>query len=446
MIPRILRILVLAVIVPAGVWIGVAVLRQSASALLVQYGTGEAARRRAVDLAPDDPRAVAALGKFLLYRAEPPSPDESVSLLQRAAILSPRDYRFWLELGRGYENAGLREKAGLALNRAVELAPRYFETRWALANYKLRDGRVEQALDDFRKAIELSGGSSGRIDPRAADNAFAAVAGALGNNLDALRRVAPADPASQAALASFLARNGSLDQSLELWRAIGGDDPPSFRAATIEIMRRLQSTGRFAEAKEVWAGLAGMLGRRSRDAAENLIFNPGFESPPLSEQAPELLDAGFDWIIGRHPEVICRRAGRITRSGAWALHLQFPSTMRSDFEQAWQWTAVAPGRRYRLKYSVRTRNVPGVPNETPFVEISDAAGQGGFAIRSLAPRESAEWSEQMIEFTIPEGTTGLRIGIRAPRLKTIDRARITELWYDDFSLTALPDEPETSGR
>lgn len=446
MILRTLRILVFAAIVLLGIRIGSSILCQAEAALLVQYGVNEASRRRAVELAPDNPTAVAALGKFLLYRAEPPSPQESIKSLASAAALSPRDYRFWLELGRAYENTGRTESAERSLRRAVDLAPRYFEPRWALANFQLRAGRTDQALPDFRLAIELSGGSTGRIDQRVAQNAFAAVSGALGSNLEALNRIAPDDSVSQAALAGFLARNDALDQALTLWRATPGDDPPSYRALTIQLLRELQNRGRFTDARQVWTGLETFLrltGHAVReDRRGNLMYNSGFETAPVDKSAPELLDppTGFDWILLRHPEAICRRETPIRNSGAYALHLQFPATMRSDFNGAWQWAALAPGRRYRLTYFVKTRYVPRAPIEIPYVEISDATKPDLFLLRSLAPHGTNDWSEQSIIFSVPDGTTGLRIRICAPQLKTIDRTRITELWYDDFSLELLPDE------
>ncbi len=444
MIQRPLRILLLAAIIVSGLRIGVSIIRQAEAALLVQFGADEADRRRAAELAPGNPRAVVALGKYLLYRAVPPSPEESILELQHAARLSPRDYRFWLELGRGYENTGRTESADLALRRAVELAPRYFEPQWALANFQLRAGRIEPALAGFRRAIELSGGSSGRIDQRVANNGFAAVSGALGNNFEALGRVAPEDPVSQAALAGFLARNEALDQALEMWRRNSGEDPPSYRALTLQLLRELENRGRFEEARQVWSGLAALLNDKSihDDQSGNLMYNAGFETVPLDHEAPELLDppAGFDWILRRHPEAVWRRQGAVTLRGSYSLHLQFPASMQSDFSGAWQKAAVTGGQRYRLTFFVKTRYVSMVPSEIPYVEISDAVRPELFRLRALVPQGSSDWSEQSLVFSVPPETTGLRIDIRAPRLKTIDRTRITELWFDDFSLVPLPDE------
>ncbi|QQS48760.1 MAG: hypothetical protein IPM66_09100 [Acidobacteriota bacterium] len=444
MIQRPLRILLLAAIVVSGLRIGVSIIRQAEAALLVQFGADEADRRRAAELAPGNPRAVAALGKYLLYRAVPPSPEESILELRRAAGLSPRDYRFWLELGRGYENTGRTEGAELALRRAVELAPRYFEPQWALANFQLRAGRIEPALAAFRRAIELSGGSTGRIDQRVANNAFAAVSGALGINLEALGRVAPEDPVSKAALAVFLARNDALDQALDMWRRNSGQDPPSYRALTLQLLRELESRGRFEEAGQVWSGLAALLNDRAiHDARSgNLMYNAGFETVPLDREAPELLDppAGFDWILSRHPEVVWRRQYAVRHRGSYSLHLQFPASMQSDFDGAWQKAAVTGGRRYRLTFFVKNRYVPLAPSEIPYVEIRDVVRPDLFRLRAPVPPGTNDWREQSLVFTVPPETTGLRIGIRAPRLKTIDRTKITELWFDDFSLVPLPDE------
>jgi cytochrome c-type biogenesis protein CcmH/NrfG len=129
--------LLIAVIVLAE-WLGVFIVKNFLAAALIAYGRDEASRDLAAGYAPSNPLVVAAWGEFLLYRADPPQAEAGIAELRRAAALSPRDYRFWLELGRGDETIGEDARAEQALRRAVELAPRYFETRWALANFLLR--------------------------------------------------------------------------------------------------------------------------------------------------------------------------------------------------------------------------------------------------------------------------------------------------------------------
>ena len=71
---------------------------------------------------------------------------------QLAVTLSPYDYRYWMELGRGLDATGDTDGAEKALRRAVELAPAYSHPRWYLGNMLLREGRLNDAFEQFRPA------------------------------------------------------------------------------------------------------------------------------------------------------------------------------------------------------------------------------------------------------------------------------------------------------
>lgn len=433
-IPLFIAVLALAV------WAGNFITKNFLAASLLAYGQPADGSAAAVRYAPANPEVLAARARFLLYRADEPRAGEAIALLQQATAASPRDYRYWLELGKAYDSNGQSPRAESSLQRAIELAPRYFEPRWAMANSRLRAGKSEAALEDFREAIALSGSLYGSASPRPDRNAtlsaYSAIAGALGMNLDALRRVTPADSAARGYLAEFLATHDALDQALDIWRSLPGDDPLSYRNLAAQLTRELQSKNRFAEARDVWRKFSRIEGAPV-DEANNLIANPGFESRPLREQYVGVVDLGegFDWVIGRHPEVRISRGGDSVHSGANALHLVFAASMNSAFQEVSHLIAVEPSRQYRLGYFVKTKNISSAPNETPFVEVSDAAHPSAFVLRSVVPDGTTDWSEQSISFTTTDDTHGVRLMVHAPQLKTIDRPRIAELWLDDFKLS-----------
>ncbi|MEP7338150.1 MAG: hypothetical protein ABI977_10435 [Acidobacteriota bacterium] len=411
---------------------------------LIAYGRQDESSDVAVGYAPANAEVLAARARHLLYRADPPRTEEAIADLQKATTVSPHDYRYWLELGKAYDSASQSQQAETSMLRAVELAPRYFEPRWALANLRLRAGKSEQALDDLRQAVALSGTlyarAQQRTDRNVTLNALNAVTGAFGMNLDALRRATPPDNIAQAYLAEFFATHDAMEQALELWRRLpptGADaDPASYRDLVFQLLRELQGKYRFDEAREVWAKFAAAEGATDVDA-NNLMTNAGFERAPLSERYAALLDpqAGFDWIIRRHPEVSLSRGNDSVHSGANALHLVFAASMGSEFQPASQLVAVEPSRQYRLSYFVKTQNISSLPNETPFVEITDAMNPALFSLRSVVPSGTAEWNEQTVSFTTPDSTRGLRLTVRAPQLKVVNRTRIAELWLDDFTLS-----------
>ena len=71
---------------------------------------------------------------------------------ERAAALSPSDYRYWLPLARAREHSGDVEGAEKALRRALALAPNYAQVHWALGNVLLSFRQVDpQRLEKIKE-------------------------------------------------------------------------------------------------------------------------------------------------------------------------------------------------------------------------------------------------------------------------------------------------------
>jgi len=432
------RLPLLIAVLALSAWAGNFIIKNFLAASLIASGQPGEASDVAVAYAPANPQVLAARARYLLYAADPPRVEEAIADLTRAVEASPRDYRYPLELGKAFSSSGDLEQAEAHEYNATLLAPRYFEPRWALANLRLRAGKQEQALTDFREAIALSGSLYGTASPHPDRNvmlnAFNTVTGAFGMNLEALRGITPQDPAAQACLAEFFAAHEAMDQALEIWRSLPPDEPASYRQLAAQLTRELQSRNRFPEAHEVWRKFSEREGVPADDA-NNLIANPGFEQTPLREKYVDVIDLGegFDWVIRRHAEVRAARSTEAAHSGSYGIYLNFAASMNSEFQQISQLAAVEPSRQYRLRYFVKTKNISPLANEAPFIEITDAANPAAFSLRSVMPSGTADWKEQAITFTTGENTSGLRLTIRSPQLK-VDRTRIAELWLDDFSL------------
>lgn len=436
------RLPLLIAVLALAVWAGNFITKNFIASALIAYGQNGESHDLAVGYAPANAEVLASRARFSLNQADPPRIADAISDLRQAVQLSPNDYRYWLELGKAYNANGETQESEAALQRAVWLAPRYFEPRWALANLKLRAGKSDAALDDFREAVALSGSLYGNATPPpdrlVTLNAYNAIAGALGMNLAALRQITPADSAAQAYLAEFLSTRDAMEQALEIWRKLPAEPSGSYRNLVAQLTRELQAKNRFKEAREVWLKLAEIEGFPASSSA-NLIPNPGFEQLPLREKLVELVDLGdgFDWAIRRHPEVRSVRTGTNAHSGSYALQLSFLASMNTEFAEVSQFIAVEPSRQYKLSYFVKTKNISSLPTEAPFIEITDAANPGQFNLRSVVPSGTVDWSEQAIMFSTTENTHGLRLLIRAPQLKTIDNLRLADLWLDDFKLESL---------
>lgn len=439
------RLPLLIIVLALAGWAGNFIIKNFLAASLVVYGQRDGNQSEslnaAVGYAPANAEVLSARARYWLNQADPPRVAEAVADLRAAVQASPNDYRYWLELGKAYDANDQASDAEAAMLRATELAPRYFEARWALANLRLRAGKSEVSLEDFRQAVILSGSLYGNAEPppdrSATLNAYNAIAGALGMNLGALRRITPPDSAAQAYLAEFLSSHDAMDQALEIWRRLPVEDSITYRTLVAQLTRELQAKNRFSEANAVWQKFSLAERFSAANSENNLITNGGFELAPLREKyAAEVdLGEGFDWVIRRHPEVRAVRSDLAARSGSFALHLSFNASMSAGFGEISQLIAVEPSQQYRLSYFVKTKNVPASPTETPFIGITDATNPALFNLNSVVPNGTNDWREQTITFSVPETTRGLRLTIHAPQLKTIDGLRIAELWLDDFKLS-----------
>src|SRR4030095_3447558 len=86
----------------------------------------------------------------------PESLEKSIGMFEEVVRLSPNDFRYWIELGRAYEQDEQPEKAEKALARAVELAPTYTFPHWQFGNFYLRQNRSDEAFAELLKTTDGS--------------------------------------------------------------------------------------------------------------------------------------------------------------------------------------------------------------------------------------------------------------------------------------------------
>ena len=82
--------------------------------------------------------------------------ENAVADLEEAVRYAPEDDRYWIELGRAYEQIENYEKAEKAFLRAAEVAPNYSNVHWQVGNYYLRRGNEPKAFPALRKSAEMA--------------------------------------------------------------------------------------------------------------------------------------------------------------------------------------------------------------------------------------------------------------------------------------------------
>src|SRR5437870_5433238 len=127
---------------------------------------------------------------------------------QLAVTLSPYDYRYWMELGRGLDATGDTEGAEKALRRAVELAPAYSHPRWYFGNVLLREGKLNEAFEQLRVA--------GENDEAMRQQVFSVAWGAFDKDVDTIVRMACPSAAGRMQFANYLVGLDAFDDAMRV--------------------------------------------------------------------------------------------------------------------------------------------------------------------------------------------------------------------------------------
>jgi|DewCreStandDraft_3_1066083.scaffolds.fasta_scaffold00258_12 tetratricopeptide (TPR) repeat protein len=403
-----------------------------------------------IPLLPSSRRAD--LGVRYLYDPAIFDPPRALEHLRRAVRESPFDYRNWMHLGQGYEAVGDRARAEAAYRQAIACAPEYFLPRWLYANFLLKHGERERALEAFARAA--------RLHPEAVAN----IAALLQNEerIVQLARLVP-EADVRARLCAFLLSRGSLSEAVSLWRDLEWSEKAKFGLARLMIARGI-GTERYALARALWCTLGQRLFERAA-CSDDLVWNGGFELAPLREMVPALslstlgmseefavLDRDFDWRIEDEAGVLTRIAREESYEGERALRIEFTRPENVRFSGVTQLVLLRPAATYEVRFAYKAE-VRGDPRVV--VEIVGARRgvpeENGVLFRWSLPREADRtgWTLVREVFRAPPETSLVLLRIRRVPADALADFVKGRLWFDAFSIRpigegARPAERETS--
>ena len=369
------------------------------------------------NLAPGDPQGVWLAASVEKENFSPESVDRSMKMFEDLVRLSPNDFRYWIELGRAYEQAEVPDKAELAFRRAVELAPSYTFPHWQFGNFYLRQNRSEEAFAELRKTTERSHVYREQVFSLAWDY--------FDKDPAQVEALAADTPDVRATLALFYAARGSADNALRVWNTLTEDQ----KAVNIDTAKRI-ARGLFEKQRFRESLAFSVQTKVDPDAQIGAITNGGFEKPLGSAG-----DNIFGWQIYRSDAKLdILPDSNVRVEGAKSLRLAFRGYIKPELHNAVQFIAVEPGARYRLSFMVRTDNLrSGGP---PLVQIITGKDNVGIGSSEPFAPGSADWKQVTIDFTAPSDFDGVHI--RTGRAGCGEECPISgTIWYDDFRLTKL---------
>lgn len=371
----------------------------------------------AYNLSPRDPmtnwlKANVEKGKFSIEGL-----DKAVESLEETVRNAPFDYRYWVELGRGYEQVEKFEQAEKAFQQAVKLAPNYGFPRWQLGNFYLRRGRETEALAEFRQAAEAS------LFYR--EQVFGIVWDYFEKDTQKLEELAGEKPEVRVGLAKFYAAKGLASESLRVWDTLSPETKQKHLDIAKIITQALYEKGFYKSAVSFVHQLA-----IEPQAQFETVQNGGFESP-IPEDAQKVY---FNWKIVKLEKVDVKTDPLRKKEGNRSLRVSFNGYAGVEIKNIWQVVAVEAGRKYQLSFSLKTENLKSAG--TPLFEIVNANDNKIVATGMAFPTETNDWINMKIEFTVPTNAEGILI--RLDRAYCGDRCPIFgTFWIDDFKLHRL---------
>jgi tetratricopeptide (TPR) repeat protein len=368
----------------------------------------------AVDLAPNDPQSFYAQAVLLEKSFLPEDLPKSLAAFEKAAALSPNDYRLWFALGRARERGGDAEGAEMAMRKALALAPHYAQVQWTLGNVLLRRGKTDEAFVEIRKAVE-------------SDAAFANPAVAIAWQIfdgDAARisRAVGESAQAKSVLSSFLAREKRFDEAFNTWNALSEKDKKeTYRQSGDEFLKQLVQAKKFRDALDVQTQLAAP---EVEKPAPEKISNAGFETA-VNTTNPSV----FEWQIAEGTQPAVGVDDKLKTGGNYSLVIAFNSPNGQDFRSIQQTVLVSPNKTYKFEVAFRSDLKSSATLKWEIVDAAD----GKILAATPVVTGSSDWSKLTATFTAP-----------ATEAVTIRLARTTctaaicpisgKVWFDDFRL------------
>lgn len=367
----------------------------------------------AVNLAPSDPAArwLAATKEKENFSSE--SIDKAALMFGDVVRRSPNDYRWWIELGRAYEQAEKPEIAEAALRRAVKLAPAYAFPRWQFGNFYLRQNRTAEAFAELKKATE------GSLPFR--EQVFTLAWDYFDKDPAKLEQLVADTPDVKASLAYFYAVRNSPADALRVWNTLSTEDKAANPVTARTIAQGFFDKGYFRESLE-FARQSGL----DPQARIEAITNGGFETSVGSDGSL------FAWKLSRNEgKLDIATDSAVKHGGGRSIRFSFRGYAKPELSNLSQFVAVRSSQKYKITFWVRTENLRS--GGGPLLEVVSANDGTLLASSRAFEGTSNDWQQMTLDITTPENCSG--IVIRTGRSPCSECPIFGTFWYDDFSIT-----------
>jgi tetratricopeptide (TPR) repeat protein len=380
--------------------------------------------RRATQLEPGNPRNWYLLGHYWQYSLEQPDTPRAIRAYQTSLSFDPRSANSWLALGTAYESEGDLAKTREFFLEAKRAYPLSAEVSWRYGNFLLRQGELDQAFAEIRRAVEA--------DPKRGAEAFSRCWRADPNVEMILNRVLPPSRDVYLDVIRDLAADRKAEEALEVWSRLEALHPRLVLRDIFPLVDRLMESSQLTAAWRVWeqaarfAELPPLL-----DSPGSVVWDGSFESG--------VAGGGFAWSYPSAFESVQTRLDpREKHSGNQSLRLQFDGKRNVNFENACVTALVQPSMTYRFSAWVRTKALTTDQGVRFSLRSAEFAGRRPLLTRDV--RGSQPWTQIEALWTAEKDERGVRICVSRSPSEKFDNEIQGTAWVDDVALI-----PATAG-
>ena len=338
--------------------------------------------------------------------------------IEHAAQLDPFNATLWIRAGSAAEISGDDAGAEQDFLRAARRS-RQYEPRWALANYYFRRGDAQHfwpwaksALAASLKDRKLLFDLCWRMQP---------------DSRVILDRAIPDNPSVLRDYLGFLLETNRSEATLAVAQRLADRASDADHYMLLTYVNRMLEAGQPQKALSVWNALC------LRKLIPYSPLDPD-RGPRLTNAlfSMEPLNSGFDWRV---PQV---NGISTTRSGsASGMRFDFSGQQPEDCWLIYQFAPLQPLRRYDLRFSYRTNEIPEGSGLHWHVLDAGSGPEIPVEHESLPSFSSIGWTEAVVPFTVPSRVQAVRLVLAYRRQPGTVRIEGT-FWLRDVRLELHP--------
>jgi tetratricopeptide (TPR) repeat protein len=381
---------------------------------------------RATRLEPRDFQNWLLLGRYWQYNLEEPDTARAIQAYSIALSLNPRSADLWSDVGTAYETEGNVAAARDAFLDAKKAYPLSAEISWRYANFLLRQGDLDAALGEMRRAVET--------EPKRGAEALSRALSAEPNINLIIDRVLP--PLSDAYTGAIFDQvsEGHTANAVLIWNRLAALHPKlPLQTYTYFLVTALLREKQVTEAQRIWKQAADFAGFGNLPGpADSLLWDGGFESG--------IFGGGFAWALPVGAQgVQFSFDTREKHSGNQSLRLLFNGRYNLGLNGPCAEVAVQPSTAYHFSAWLRTQSITteqGIRFQLRAIGMQDNAPVTTSDLRGTEP-----WTN--IEASWTSGKDGQEMQVCVARLPSqeFDDKIQGIAWVDDVALVPASAEP-----